>query len=211
MHAETVSAAKLTLHPENPRRADIARLAESLREHGQYKPLVVQRSTGYVLAGNHTLLAARELGWDDIAVVYLDIDDLRARKILLMDNRVTDNASYDNDALLELLASLDNDFTGTGYSPEDLDDLLAALDQMPVLPRQQTDAAFGETEEELQARQDRFAGAQPRAQLGMRDVILIYTQAQYEEFQDLVRLLRGTDETAGDVVLAALRHNARQA
>ena len=45
----TVSVSDLRLHPDNPRRGDPQAIAASLRHHGQYKPLVVNRHTMEVL------------------------------------------------------------------------------------------------------------------------------------------------------------------
>ena len=55
-----------TLRPyaRNPRRGDVATIVESLRANGQYRPIVVRSSTREVLAGNHTLAAAREVHAD---------------------------------------------------------------------------------------------------------------------------------------------------
>lgn len=40
-----------------------------------------------VLAGNHTLQAARELGMAEVTVTQLDVDEEQARRIMLVDNR----------------------------------------------------------------------------------------------------------------------------
>ena len=120
---ERVAVTGLSTHPENPRKGDLARIADSLVEHGQYKPIVVQRSTAYVLAGNHTFLAARRLGWTHVEAVFVDVDDDRARRILLVDNRTSDLGEYDDDQLVSLLGVLP-DLTGTGYTRDELDDLL---------------------------------------------------------------------------------------
>src|SRR5262249_21972971 len=48
-------------YARNPRRGDLAAIKRSLEVNGQYRPIVVNRRTGEVLAGNHTWLAAREL------------------------------------------------------------------------------------------------------------------------------------------------------
>lgn len=130
---ETVPLTALTTYPGNPRRGNIAAISESLAENQQFAPLVVQKSTGYVLSGNHTFAAASDLGWDTIAVVYVDVDDARAKKIVLAANRTADLARYDDEALTALLESLGGDFTGTGYSAEDLDDILMGLDDVPDL------------------------------------------------------------------------------
>lgn len=78
-----------------------------------------------MLAGNHTLKAAISLGWAEIDAVLVDVDDERARKILLSSNRTAELGTYDDEALAELLAGLDGDYGGTGWSEEDATRLLA--------------------------------------------------------------------------------------
>lgn len=129
---ETVPAASLGFYPGNARRGDVPMIAESLRENEQYAPLVVQKSTRYVLAGNHTLKAALSLGWDTVDVVFVDVDDRAARKIVLSANRTADAATYDDAGLAALLTALDGDYEGTGWAEEDLEALLAGDD--PDLP-----------------------------------------------------------------------------
>src|SRR5438552_16588170 len=94
------------LYPDNPRRGDLEAIKESLARNGQYRPIVVNERTGEVLAGNHTLRAARELGWKTIDVTYVDADPERAKRIVLADNRTNDLAGYDSEALVELLEEL---------------------------------------------------------------------------------------------------------
>jgi ParB-like chromosome segregation protein Spo0J len=117
-----VPITELVSHPRNPRRGNIDAIADSLTHHGQYRPIVVQKSTNHILAGNHTFQAASKLGWKTIAVTYLDVDDTTAERILIADNRTSDLASYDNNALANLLHSLP-DLDGTGFTPLDLDQL----------------------------------------------------------------------------------------
>jgi len=121
----------LQTHPRNVRQGDVGAISQSLEQHGQYRPIVVQRSTGRILAGNHTYKAAKALGWKDVAATYVDCDDDQAMRILLMDNRANDLATYDDSALVEMLKELlatDLQLEGTGFSPDDLDDLLQVLD-----------------------------------------------------------------------------------
>lgn len=92
---ERVPVGSLEFFPGNARRGDVAAIAASLAENEQYAPIVVQRSTRHVLAGNHTLKAAQSLGWPDIDVVFVDVDDQRARKINLSSNRTAELGSYD--------------------------------------------------------------------------------------------------------------------
>lgn len=124
---ESVAIDSLIEYPHNPRHGKVEAIAESLDAHGQFRPLVVQKSTRYVLAGNHTLAAAVELGWTQIQVVFLDVDDEQAKKIVLADNRTSDLAHYNEPSLAELLTSLDGDLVATGYDADDLDRLISNI------------------------------------------------------------------------------------
>lgn len=53
----------LLVHPENPNVGDIDGIAASLERFGQDRAILVQASTGHIVAGNHTYLAACRLGW----------------------------------------------------------------------------------------------------------------------------------------------------
>jgi ParB-like chromosome segregation protein Spo0J len=79
LEARIVPIGDLKPFPRNPRRSDLAAIKESLLKNGQYRPIVVNRPTTEVLAGNHTLQAAKELGWSEIAVTYVECDVARRR------------------------------------------------------------------------------------------------------------------------------------
>jgi DNA modification methylase len=106
----------------NPRRGDVDAIADSLERNGQYKPIVVRSGTGEVLAGNHTLKAAKQLGWTQIAATFVDVDDDAAARIVLVDNRTNDLATYDTPELIDLLNSIP-DLTGSGYDAAALESL----------------------------------------------------------------------------------------
>jgi hypothetical protein len=113
---------KLQEYPNNARRGNIAMLVESLKTNTQYKPIVVQKSTNYVLAGNHILRAAKQLGWERIYAVFIDCDYDQGLRIVLADNRASDLGEY-NDDILKLLLESVTDFKGTGYTEDDLKEL----------------------------------------------------------------------------------------
>jgi ParB-like chromosome segregation protein Spo0J len=123
---EVVDVASLTPYRTNPRRGNVDVIVESLRVHGQYRPIVVNVRTREVLAGNHTLYAAQQLGWTEIACTFVDVDDEQAARIVLVDNRSNDLAAYDDDLLAGLIESLP-DLAGTGYDDDALADLLDSL------------------------------------------------------------------------------------
>jgi DNA modification methylase len=137
-----VDLSDLKPHPENVRQGDVGAITESLKHHGQYRPIVVQKSTGHILAGNHTFKAAKALKWKQIAATYVDCDDEQALRILLMDNRANDLASYDDNALAEMLKALmatDQKLDGTGFDPSDLDELLGQLETLIDTPLDETE------------------------------------------------------------------------
>ena len=118
--------------PGNPRQGDIGAISESLRVFGQTKPVVVQRGTRHIVAGNHLWKAAKALGWSHIAVVEVDMDDLTARRYLIADNRTQELGSYESHALAEMLVEFANDevLEGTGYDHEDVDRLLSEIEAL---------------------------------------------------------------------------------
>lgn len=125
------------LHPRNVRQGDVGAIATSLAQHGQYRPIVVQQSTGNILAGNHTYKAAVSLGWDKIAVNLVDCTDDEALRILLADNRANDLASYDDAGLLDVLKELAGtpmQLAHTLYDLSDLDDLVALMEVDEFVP-----------------------------------------------------------------------------
>ncbi len=122
---------RLRPHPDNPRRGDVEAIRDSLQAHGQYRPIVVNRPTMEVLVGNHTLRAAKALGWPEIAANLIDVDAEQARRILLVDNRTNDLAGYNPQALADLLSELP-DLEGTGYDHDALGELLDELAPDPI-------------------------------------------------------------------------------
>lgn len=122
INAQTVPITQLKTYPGNARTGDIGAISESLHTLGQYRPIIAN-SNGYILAGNHTYQAAKLLGWKEIAVTYIDVDETQAAKIVLIDNRTADKATYDTDNLKKLIASIP-DYVGTGYGPDDAHEIL---------------------------------------------------------------------------------------
>ncbi len=131
----------LQLLPGNPRRGDVAAVSRSLDAFGQRKPIVALRD-GTVIAGNHTLQAAQSLGWEKIAVVWVDDDDATAKAFALADNRTAELGDYDDQALADLIAAVaeaDADLlAASGWTSDDLTELLATLEP-ELLPAVLTD------------------------------------------------------------------------
>lgn len=132
---ETVPIGTLKHHPKNPRKGDVKSITESIEHNGFYGVVVAQKSTGYVLAGNHRMMAAKAAGLDSLPVAYVDVDDATALKILLADNRTNDLATYDTKELAELLADVSNTIglDGTGFDEAFLDGLIGEFANTPTI------------------------------------------------------------------------------
>lgn len=131
---------ELREYPGNARRSNVDQLAESLTVNGQYRPVLYQRSTGHVLSGNHTLAAAKRLGWRQLAAVAIDVDDDQAARIVLVDNRTADLGTTDQLLVLQMVEEVG--LSGTGYDGKALAELLRLRDA-PAWPTFDEDAADG--------------------------------------------------------------------
>lgn len=129
---ESVPLSALKTHPKNPRRGDLERIVESITVNGFYGHVIAQRSTGHILVGNHRFLAAKKAKLKKVPVLWLDVDDEKAERILVVDNRTSDLAEYDEEALARLLERLADDtelgIAGLGFTDEELEDMLTALE-----------------------------------------------------------------------------------
>jgi 3'-phosphoadenosine 5'-phosphosulfate sulfotransferase (PAPS reductase)/FAD synthetase len=113
-------------HPRNVNQGDVGAVIESIRHNRFYGAVLVQRSRNWIIAGKHRWLAAKECGLLTVPVIWADVDDEEAVRIMLADNRTTRLGFDDPAALAELLQSLPS-LEGTGYDAEALDELLADL------------------------------------------------------------------------------------
>lgn len=98
---------------KNPRIGNVDAIVSSYSEFGQIKPIVARPNedgTYTVIAGNHQLMAAKKLGWDKIAVVVYDVDEVRANAFALADNRTTELGNTDQEVVLELLEEVSSEY-----------------------------------------------------------------------------------------------------
>ena len=127
---------ELQLLPGNPRRGDIEAVKRSLEAFGQRKPIVVRRSDSVVIAGNHTLQAAQALGWSEIAVVWVDDDEVTSKAFALADNRTAELGDYDEEALADLINDVGSLNPGllesSGWDDKSVQELLDRVEQIEL-------------------------------------------------------------------------------
>jgi hypothetical protein len=73
-------------HPRNPNQGDVAAIRESIDVNGFYGACIVQKSTRFILAGEHRWRAEKEREQTHVPVLFVDVDDETALRILLADN-----------------------------------------------------------------------------------------------------------------------------
>lgn len=96
--------ALLKLDPRNARTHPTRNLEEikrSLARFGQQKPVVIG-SDYVVIAGNGTVLAARDLGWPTVDAVISTLTGEEAKAYGLADNRTAELAEWNDEVLAEL-------------------------------------------------------------------------------------------------------------
>jgi hypothetical protein len=108
-------------HPEE----QLRHLGESLKQHGQYKNIVVAKDDT-ILAGHGIYEAAKLVGMGRLAVVRMNLrpDSVQALKIVTADNELPKFADSDDRQLTELLQQILKEdsigLLGTGYDERNL-------------------------------------------------------------------------------------------
>lgn len=145
----TVDIDNIVPHPDNPRRGNVSLIKESIRANGFYGAIYVQKSTGRIVVGEHRWRAAKELGYKKVPVIYLEVGDKEAKKIMLADNRTSDVAGWDEAGLAKMLEEYNalGELGHTGFDEAALAELLAKMD----VPE------FGAASEDDQSRLDERA------------------------------------------------------
>lgn len=137
---EKIPLDELETFPGNANIGDVGKILESLAASSQFRSLIVRREgdRDTIMAGNHTMLAMVEHGAGrckrEVCALcgdspdgfdaqprceIFECDDEQATKINLADNRISEFSKRDDDALADLLMSLE-DLTGSGYTADDL-------------------------------------------------------------------------------------------
>lgn len=125
MDVETVKIDTLISPDYNPRHITpdaMESLKKSLNEFGYVAPIIVNKHNNHILAGNQRVTALKELGYDEVEVVYTYIDDINREKAL---NIRLNNLSGDwdigkLDTIFQDLELDGFDLTLTGFATENL-------------------------------------------------------------------------------------------
>jgi DNA modification methylase len=126
--------AKLLPYARNARthsEEQVAQIAASIAEFGFTNPILAG-ADGVIVAGHGRLAAAHKLGLALVPVVVLEhLSPTQRRALVIADNRIAENAGWDEAMLrIELVTLQDDDFdvSLTGFDADALADLLADED-----------------------------------------------------------------------------------
>ena len=130
-HIERWPTEKLVPYARNARthsEEQVAQIAASIVEFGFTNPILAG-SDGVIVAGHGRLAAAQKLGLDTVPVVVLDhLTPTQRRALIIADNRIAENAGWD-DAMLRIeLQSLQEDGFNldiTGFDADALAEIMA--------------------------------------------------------------------------------------
>jgi hypothetical protein len=117
--------------PANPRShndRNLQAIKSSLVRFGQRFPILVNKRTNTVIAGNGRLEAARLLGWSHVAVMFTDDDNVTATAFAIADNRSAELAEWDFQTLSSLMKSIQPniDLKLLGWEEHETEPLLSA-------------------------------------------------------------------------------------
>ena len=108
--------------------AQIAQIAASIAEFGFTAPILAG-SDGVIVAGHGRLAAARKLGLATVPVVVLEhLTPTQRRALVIADNKIAENAGWDEELLRLELAELqeaDFDLALTGFDADELLEIMA--------------------------------------------------------------------------------------
>jgi ParB-like chromosome segregation protein Spo0J len=138
-------------HPQNPNQGDLDEIEESVDANGFIGWIDVQRSTGFILAGEHRWRVLKRKGSKTAPINYVDLDDDAALGYLLAHNAVPEKAKRDPDrlaaALLTRTGGDPRKLLGTGYrGSEAARELLERAKRPPPEP-EDDDIAFSGADE----------------------------------------------------------------
>lgn len=190
--AEWVSTSALRPWADNPRKNDDAMgaVAASIKRFGFAAPILARRANSEIIAGHTRWKAAQKLGLDRVPVRFLDLDPADAHLLALADNRLAEEASWNDELLAAVLADLkaqQADLAATGFTDQEIAKLLADVEDA---------ASCGEVAEAEPSRADELQ-AKWKTELGQ-----LWTVESHAAAGKAHRLLCGDSTKLDDVARA---------
>ena len=125
MKVKSVKLSEIFPYYDNPRDNTnaVEPTKESIKRFGFVKPILVDKA-GVIIAGHTRYVAAYQLGMEFVPVVYSDMDDEMAKKYRILDNKLAEKSSFDEDQLLEELRNMEVPTDMQAFFFEDIKQML---------------------------------------------------------------------------------------
>ena len=148
MDIKSIETNKILPYINNPRKnLNVDKVASSIKEFGFQQPIVVDKN--YIIIVGHTRFeAAKKLGLKEVPVQIADLDEDKAKAYRIADNRLNQDADWDNELLsveLNNLLSKDFNLEPIGFSQDELNNILLEdnngltdEDEVPEAPEEPT-------------------------------------------------------------------------
>ena len=125
MKIQKVKLSEIYPYFNNPRdnaRA-VAPVMESLKKFGFIKPIMVDKSM-IIICGHTRYIAAFQAGCEYVPVIISDMPDEQAKRFRILDNKIAEKSSFDEDELIEELKKLEAPKEMQAFFFEDIDMML---------------------------------------------------------------------------------------
>ena len=136
MQLKNLPLSKLTPADYNPRKdlqpgdPDYEKLKRSLSEFGYVEPVIWNKNTGQVVGGHQRIKILRDLGYETVDCVVVELDETREKALNVALNKIS--GDWDESKLALLIADLDaSDFDAelTGFDEAEIQSLIGSLDE----------------------------------------------------------------------------------
>ena len=130
MNIQKINILKLKPSEYNPRKdlqpedEEYIKIKNSILEFGYVAPVIINADMT-VIGGHQRLKVLKELGYEEIQCIVVDLDKKKEKALNLALNKIS--GEWDNDKLEAILAELketDIDINVTGFSNDEIDDIL---------------------------------------------------------------------------------------
>ena len=174
---------RIELKPGMP---EYEKLKNSIQEFGYVEPIIVNDRTGKVIGGHQRINVLKDLGYKEVEVVHVDLDDTHEKALNVALNKISGNwdAEKLEDLLRDINLNTDLDVEFTGF---DNDELATIFGGSVELPEDLDDYFRGLTEQEEQKKAEKnkiYIHIGKDIKIEINDTEYDNIKAQYKEVGD---------------------------
>lgn len=102
----------------------ITEISESIKEFGQYKPILLQKSSNRIICGYGVYLALKKLNIKEVFVKKIEVTDEEADNIRFTDNYSNESSKWNEDKLQYLFMEMSDDLIKvSGFELEEVENI----------------------------------------------------------------------------------------